>query len=178
MTGPDLGGEGQGDPSVEQADAADALGVLRPLNWIVALSVFVLMVLTAIDVAGRYFFNAPVAGGSYIAAVLMGVMIFAGLPIATVRNEHLRAGLLEHLFKGRALLVKECFVFLISLTALAALAYVLWRQGAIYTRTHAELPSIGVSLGSIAYLGAVTAAASATVHVVAFWRLFASAARR
>ena len=59
-----------------------------------------------------------------------------------------------------------------SIFALCALAYVLWSQGKIYDRTNAQLPSIGVSLASVAFLGAVMSAVSAVIVLIATWRHF------
>src|SRR5690242_2535738 len=96
-------------------DRASNPAILRPLNWIVAADVFAIMMLTAVDVAGRYVFNAPVPGATFLVATLMGVLIFVALPLATARDEHLRAGLLDHLFRGRAHRIKEQTVLLVSL---------------------------------------------------------------
>ncbi|MGH7002863.1 MAG: TRAP transporter small permease [Alphaproteobacteria bacterium] len=160
------------EPSVDPA-------VLRPLSWIAAVVVFALMALTAVDVGGRYIFNAPVPGATFLAAALMGVMIFVALPLVTVRDEQLRAGLLDHLFKGAAKRLKERLVLVVSLLTLSALTYVLWRQGVIYDRTNAQLPSIGLGLGTIAFLGAAMSGVSAVIVLITMWRHFlAPSARR
>lgn len=168
MNEPIDAGPSVGAPDEPPADPA----ILRPLSWIAAVVVFVLMALTAVDVGGRYVLNAPVPGASFLAAALMGVMIFVALPLVTVRDEQLRAGLLDHLFKGAAKRFKERLVFVVSFLTLCALTYVLWRQGVIYDRTNAQLPSIGLGLGTIAFLGAAMSAISAVLVLIATWRHF------
>jgi TRAP-type C4-dicarboxylate transport system permease small subunit len=159
-------------------DASAGSAIIRPLGWLAAVVVFTLMTLTAVDVAGRYLMSAPIPGASFLAAALMGAMIFIALPLVTERDEQLRAGLLDHWFKGRANHVKELVVRLVSLTALGALAYVLWRQGVIYARTNAQLPSIGLSLGTVAFLGAAMSALSALIVLFTTFRRFAPRLRR
>ena len=90
----------------------------------------------------------------------------------------LRAGLLDHLFKGAARRLKERLVLLVSLLTLSALTYVLWRQGVIYGRTNAQLPSIGLGLGTIAYFGAVMSGISAILVLIALSRHIAGAFTR
>ncbi len=68
----------------------------RGVELICALVLFTLMVRTATDVAGRGLFNSPALGSFQITQLLLAVMIFTGLPLVTTNDEHLRAGLLEH----------------------------------------------------------------------------------
>ena len=161
-------GNPAGSPTPEEP--APEPVALRPLGWIAAIVVFALMILTAIDVGGRYLFNAPVPGTTFFAAALMGVMIFVALPLVTARDEQLRAGLLDHFFKGRLKVFKDRLVLLVSLFTLCALAYVLWRQGVIYDRTRAQLPSIGLELSTVAYFGAAMSAVSAMLVLIVAWR--------
>lgn len=136
---------------------------LRPLEWLGAAVCFLLMMLTTVDVAGRYLFNAPVAGSYHMVMALMGVLIFAGLPLVTATDEHLKAGLLDHLFSAQRRLIQDILVHAVSVVALAGLAWRLWERGESYRRSHAALAQINIPLWLFAYFGAAMAALSAFI---------------
>jgi TRAP-type C4-dicarboxylate transport system permease small subunit len=134
---------------------------LRPVEWAAAAILFVLMTFTAVDVAGRYVFNAPVPSAFQWVMVLMAVLVLLGLPLAAARDEHVRAGLLDHLFTGRIRFLQLPFVDALCFVALAGLAWRLWIQAERFDRAHARLPSLDFPLSAIAWIGSGAAALSA-----------------
>ena len=74
----------------------------RTLGYLLAALVFVMMVLTFIDVVGRQVFNYPVPAGFEITELLMGYTVYLGLPLVCARQEHITIGVLDHLYKGVA----------------------------------------------------------------------------
>ena len=72
----------------------------RTLGYVLAALVFVMMILTFVDVVGRQAFDAPVPAGFEITEILMGFTVYLGLPLVCARREHITIGLLDHLFKG------------------------------------------------------------------------------
>ncbi len=74
----------------------------RTLGYLLAALIFVMMVLTFVDVVGRQAFNSPVPAGFEITELLMGYTIYLGLPLICARREHITIGLLDNLFKGTA----------------------------------------------------------------------------
>ena len=65
-----------------------------------AVFLFAMMTITAVDVLGRYVFNTPVPGGFEIVQYLMAVVVFASLPLTTAAERHLTVSLLENRFSG------------------------------------------------------------------------------
>jgi TRAP-type C4-dicarboxylate transport system permease small subunit len=59
------------------------------LGVIAAVVLFVMMLITAVDVIGRYFFNMPVAGGFEITEMGLAVLIYCALPLVSARREHI-----------------------------------------------------------------------------------------
>ena len=134
------------------------------LEWLCAAALVLLIVLTAADVLGRYVFNSPIPGAFEYVRALMGVLIFAGLPLVTARREHLSAALLEHLFSARAERVRRP---LIDGFCLAALAVLTWRLAAETQAKKASgevLPGVDIPLWAlIAFMVAMSAAATAVM---------------
>ena len=62
---------------------------------------FVMMMLTAVDVVGRYVLNRPVAGGFEITEMMLAALIYCGLPLVSQRREHIVIDTFDH-FMSRA----------------------------------------------------------------------------
>ena len=104
------------------------LGIGRRALEIVCMVCLVLLVLvTSVDVLGRYAFNAPFAPAFSLARILMALMVFAALPLASSADEHLRAGLFDANWSGAGLRWRGIVVHAVSTLACAVLA---WRLGA------------------------------------------------
>ena len=92
--------------AAEELEARMARLLDRTLGYLLAALVFVMMVLTFVDVVGRQAFNAPVPAGFEVTELLMGYTVYLGLPLVCARQEHITIGLLDHLFKGAARLTQ------------------------------------------------------------------------
>jgi len=53
-----------------------------------AVALFAIMVLTLVDVSGRKLLSSSVPGSLELTELLMVVVIFAGLPLVSLRGEH------------------------------------------------------------------------------------------
>lgn len=66
---------------------------LRWLEIIGGLAVCAMMLVTTLDVGGRYFLNRPLFGAVEITELLMVMVIFMALPYLTSRSEHINVDL-------------------------------------------------------------------------------------
>ena len=73
MSGPSDGGTRRADVVLGGAASAILLGM---------------MLLTVVDVVGRYVFNRPVRGAFEVTELMLVVLIFAGLPLVSYGDEH------------------------------------------------------------------------------------------
>ena len=85
-----------------------------------------MMCITVLDVGGRFLFNRPLHGAFEATEVMMGLIVFLALPLATRRREHIVVTLLdpylpEWLKRGAAL------VF--GLVCAAVCGLLAWRLG-------------------------------------------------
>jgi len=69
----------------------------RALGVIAATALFAMMVLTFVDVIGRYGFHHSIFGAAEIIEYLMMIAVFAGLAFITARNEQITVTLMEPL---------------------------------------------------------------------------------
>jgi TRAP-type C4-dicarboxylate transport system permease small subunit len=73
----------------------------RTLGAIAATALFLMMVLTFVDVIGRYGFHRSIFGTAEIVEFLMMLAVFAGLAFITAKNEHITVTLMEPLIVRR-----------------------------------------------------------------------------
>ena len=78
-----------------RAGGARMKAPLRPrasrslLGAISGTVLFVMMMVTAVDVAGRYLFSKPLAGGFELTEMMLAALIYCGLPLVSKRREHI-----------------------------------------------------------------------------------------
>ncbi len=65
------------------------------LNLIASVTLFSLMVITCVDVIGRYVFNAPLSGSIELTEMALGILVFAVFPVNAWRNEHIVVDMLD-----------------------------------------------------------------------------------
>lgn len=67
------------------------------LGWMAGGSLFGMMALTFVDVIGRKLLDRSLPGSLELTELLMFGVIFAGLPLTSLRGEHVLFDLLDHL---------------------------------------------------------------------------------
>jgi TRAP-type C4-dicarboxylate transport system permease small subunit len=81
---------------------------------------------TFVDVLARYVFNAPIPGAYEISELIMGIMIFAALPVVTWRGTHITIDLLDLITPRGIAGWRDSFMFLVSAGFVAVLGWELW----------------------------------------------------
>jgi len=103
----------------------------RPLAALAALLLFAMMILTVIDVCGRYFFARPVPAAFELTQILMAFLIFAALPSVSARGEHVAIGLIDSILGARLLAWRAR---LIDVAAALIAAVLAWRMAVLALR--------------------------------------------
>jgi len=99
----------------------------RLLEFVAALVLFLLMAMTCVDVVGRYFFNAPLDGATELTRLMMAVLVFAVLPVASWREQHVSVDLLDPLVPRRWVKPRQIVINLVAALALAGLSHRIWQ---------------------------------------------------
>ena len=152
----------------EIASAAPALNAEQPLvtalrktlEYLAACALCLLILITVLDVVGRYMLNAPLPGAFEYVRALMAFVTFAALPLVCARNEHLRAGILDHLISRRLSLLREPVIQLLSMMVLVVIGWRLWAEAVAKWKSGEILSSIKLPLWfPIGFMAAMCVAA-------------------
>ena len=77
-----------------------AAAILSPLlklfEFLLAIALFLIIILTFADVVGRYFFAKPIFGAAEMIEFLLAAAIFIGLLMINVLDEHIAVDMFEH----------------------------------------------------------------------------------
>jgi|APFre7841882724_1041349.scaffolds.fasta_scaffold34394_2 TRAP-type C4-dicarboxylate transport system permease small subunit len=137
--------------------------VLHPVEWIVAALIFAIMALTVVDVVGRYGFNAPVKGSIEAIELMLGVLIYMAIPLASARAEHIRIDLLDYLLGARARQVQRLIGNGATAVVMGFLAWRLYERGVQFAKFKDTSSHLDVPLAPVAWLMAFFAAVTVVV---------------
>lgn len=96
------------------------------LEGVAGATLFGMMLLTTLDVTGRYFFNSPILGAVELTQLMLAALVFLSLPVVCWRQEHVSVDLLDAIFPPRLIWVRELIVNLIVTAALWVMAQRVW----------------------------------------------------
>jgi TRAP-type C4-dicarboxylate transport system permease small subunit len=134
----------------------------RSLSLIGCTLLFGTMLITCVDVVGRYFLNAPLMGGFELTEVLMAALIFLGMPLVTAQDDHIKVDLLDAVVPARIRRFQEALTSLVCSGVSALITWTLLakaKQVASF-EDHTEvlhIPLAPVSYLMVVMMGAVTA---------------------
>jgi len=128
---------------------------------------FAMMTLTFIDVVMRYFFNAPIKGGFEVTELMMAVLIFAGLPLVSRKNEHVTIDAFDRFFPGAVRRVLHGLIHLVCAATLVGMAWLLYRKAGSFAEIGDVTQTLKFPIAPFVYLMATLTLATAIVHVAA-----------
>jgi TRAP-type C4-dicarboxylate transport system permease small subunit len=107
--------------------AADHVRGLTPLSWFLAflacVILFAMMLLTFVDVIGRYLFLSPLPAAYEIVSLMMPAIIFCALPVTVMREGHVTVDLLDSFIPSPVARIQGVFVNLVTAAALGLLTW-------------------------------------------------------
>jgi TRAP-type C4-dicarboxylate transport system permease small subunit len=115
--------------------------VVPVLGYVAATLLFGLMLLTCADVFGRYFLNHPVVGGFELTEMLLAAVIFAGLPLVTLRDDHVTVDLLDPVTPDWLFRIQHVVACGIGVGCTAFLAWRLWLR-AVHLHQEGETTAV------------------------------------
>jgi TRAP-type C4-dicarboxylate transport system permease small subunit len=136
------------------------------IEHVLAIVVFVLMLVTVVDVGGRYFFSAPIKASFEMGQIGMALIIYLALPIVSARNEHIVAGVLHELLPRRLERVRGVMVEIFCVAVAALLAWRLFVLGGDLTVRGGVTWFLRIPHAPLAYLASSLCALSAVIFGV------------
>lgn len=148
--------------------------VNQSLSMAAAVMVGLLMFLIFAGVVGRYVFNKPIFGAYELIEILMGLLIFAGLPIVSRTRSHITVDVLSERFPGNIQPIQQIIVNLLCAGTAAVISWRIWTYGARLSRFHETTLELKIELGHIAYSMAVILAFVVLAFLMNAWEAFLS----
>ncbi|WP_170574884.1 TRAP transporter small permease [Ruegeria atlantica] len=103
-------------------------GIVHVLEVLCSIVLMAMMLLTFVDVIGRYILGAPVFGASEMISTMLALTIFLGLGIANARDKHIVVELFDSKVRDLSPRVYDLLIQGFSICAMCLIVYVLWEQ--------------------------------------------------
>lgn len=138
----------------------------RLLRGCTALSMLGVMVVISMDVAGRYFFAAPITGSYESVQVLLGLLFFSALPLTTLAGAHVSISMTDTLLRGRFRRAQSLAVSSLSAAIMGWLCVELWRLGQNLARSGRALGVLEIPLAQVAFAYSVLGGLTVVVYLM------------
>jgi TRAP-type C4-dicarboxylate transport system permease small subunit len=128
-------------------------------------ALFAIMALTFLDVAGRKLLDNSIPGSLELTEVLMVIVIFAALPLVSLRGEHVLFDSMDASTPPRWLKLQKAAVHLLVAASLLGLAWLMWQTAAEFAQTGETTAQLKFPKAPFIYGMAVLCAISGAVHL-------------
>jgi len=142
--------------------------VERALTIGSAMALFVLMLITVVDVVGRGLFNAPLPGGIELTELTLAILAFLAYPGIAIRRRHIVVDLFDNVV---GTLVKRVQVGLTSILGGMVFGIIAWRLWIQGIRAISEGDSTGTLGIHIGYMFCWMSVMSLITAVIFVWQL-------
>ncbi|MBI3372363.1 MAG: TRAP transporter small permease [Betaproteobacteria bacterium] len=140
-----------------RADAA--LGVAA------SVILMVMMLITVVDVIGRYIFNHPLRGGFEITELMLLVLIFAGLPLVSHADEHVTMDFIDRVISARARAALEGLVHGVCAATMFLLAWLIWVKAGKISAYGDATDVLRIVYGPFVYFMAAMIGLAGLIHI-------------
>lgn len=103
-------------------------GIANGLAWIGAGLIGIIMILTALDALGRYFFNYPLTGTLEVSESSIVIVIFFTVAYCQFTGGHIQVGLIVDRLSGK---VKVIAHYLSTIAAIIYFGLLSWQSGLV-----------------------------------------------
>ena len=146
----------------------------RMLGVIGAVLLFSMMMLTFVDVWGRYIFNSPIPGGFEITELMMATLIFAGLPLVTLHDEHISVDLIDQFFPKFWLHWRDAVVGVLCAVMVAVLSHRMWIKAREQLEYGDQTAALNIPVAPLTFFMAATTALTCVLLILLTWAKFSN----
>ena len=122
-----------------------------------------MMMVTVVDVVGRYVFNAPLPAGFELTEYLMGVLVFLALPLVSARGEHVRISLFDSRLGAAAKRRRDRILGIVAASACALVAWPVVQLGIRMGGYGDGTQTLGIPLAPLAFFIAASLVVSGMI---------------
>ena len=139
------------------------------LGFAAAVILFVMMLVTFVDVIGRYVFNRPLNGAFEGTELMLLVLIFAGLPLVSHADEHVTMDFIDNLFgpPGRRIVI--AIAHFVCAATMLGLAWLIWVKAGKIAAYGDTTDVLRLAIAPFVYFMAAMIALSGLIHA---WKIF------
>jgi TRAP-type C4-dicarboxylate transport system permease small subunit len=123
-----------------------------------------MMVITVIDVVGRYVFSRPVRGGFEVTELMLLVLIFAGLPLVSLADEHAVMDFIDRVLSPASQRRLMRAVHALNGGFMVLLAWLVWKKADRIWAYRDATDVLRILYGPFVYFMAVTLALAGLIH--------------
>ncbi|MEI6719861.1 MAG: TRAP transporter small permease [Betaproteobacteria bacterium] len=139
------------------------------LGFAASVILFSLMIVTFVDVVGRYGFNRPLRGAFEGTELMLLVLIFAGLPLVSHADEHVTMDFIDHMVGPAARKVIAALAQFVCAVTLIGLSWLIWLKAGKIAAYGDTTDVLKILLAPFVYFMAAMIALSGLIHA---WRIF------
>jgi len=130
-----------------------------------ALALFAIMALTFFDVIGRKLADNSIPGSLEMTEMLMVVVIFASLPLVSMRGEHVLFDSMDAYFPAGAVRVQKAVIHVLLAVLLIGLAFLMWKEGGNFAASGETTAQLKVPKSPFIYGMSLLAGLAGLVHI-------------
>ena len=130
-----------------------------------AVALFAIMALTFFDVGGRKLLENSITGSLELTELLMVVVIFAALPLVSLRGEHVVFDSLDHFLPDAVRKIQRALMQALCAAFLLGLAWLMWQTGNQFLDTGETTAQLKIIKAPFIYGMAVMCALAGLIHL-------------
>jgi TRAP-type C4-dicarboxylate transport system permease small subunit len=130
-----------------------------------AIALFAIMALTFFDVGSRKLLDNSIPGSLELTELLMVVVIFAALPLVSLRGEHVTFDSLDAWTPPALRRLQAVLVHLLCAVAMLALGWLMWREGGQFLASGETTAQLKILKAPFIYAMGVLCALTGLVHL-------------
>lgn len=146
----------------------------KVLGFMAAVVLMLLMIVTFIDVLGRYLLSAPLPGAFELTEIMMAMLIFAGLPLVSRANQHVTVNLIIGILSPKIRHFQQLITQIIMAFVLAVMAWRMWIKATEMLKQGDETAYLLLPIAPIAFFMTLMMSVSALIVAIQFVRTFRS----
>lgn len=136
------------------------------LGGVSATVLFLMMLITAVDVIGRYVFNKPLNGGFEMTEMMLAALIYCGLPLVSKRREHIVIDTFDPFMSGPVKRGFDVFADIVCFLTLSGIGYLIFRRAARVAEYGDTTNVLKLPLAPVAYVMGFMIIVAAVIHLV------------